>query len=58
MPRVTVLRAGPMGEAVDESFSQMAPEDVHAIVAYLRSVPRSESSDLPGYAGSRRPGLA
>jgi mono/diheme cytochrome c family protein len=39
--------AGPMGEAVDESFSQLAPEDVHAIVAYLRSVPARVSSDLP-----------
>jgi mono/diheme cytochrome c family protein len=39
--------AGPMGEAVDESFSQLVPEDVHAIVAYLRSVPGSASSDLP-----------
>ena len=36
-----------MGEAVDESFSQLAPEDVKAIVAYLRSVPASASSDLP-----------
>jgi mono/diheme cytochrome c family protein len=39
--------AGPMGEAVDESFSQLAPEDIDAIVAYLRSVPSSESSDVP-----------
>ena len=39
--------AGPMGEAVDESLSQLVPEDVHAIVAYLRSVPASTSSDLP-----------
>jgi mono/diheme cytochrome c family protein len=39
--------AGPMGEAVDESFSQLAPEDVHAIVTYLRSVPSSAASDLP-----------
>jgi mono/diheme cytochrome c family protein len=39
--------AGPMGEAVDESFSQLTPEDVHAIVAYVRSVPGSVSSDLP-----------
>ena len=31
--------AGPMGEAVDQSFSQMAPTDVHAVVSYLRSVP-------------------
>jgi mono/diheme cytochrome c family protein len=39
--------AGPMGEAVDESLSQLAPEDVHAIVAYLRSVPSNVASDLP-----------
>jgi mono/diheme cytochrome c family protein len=39
--------AGPMAEAVDESFSQMAPEDIHALVAYLRSVPATRSSDLP-----------
>ena len=38
--------SGPMGEAVDQSFSQLAPEDVRAIVAYLRSVPASASSDL------------
>jgi mono/diheme cytochrome c family protein len=36
-----------MGEAVDESFSQLAPEDLRAIVAYLRTVPTSASSDLP-----------
>jgi mono/diheme cytochrome c family protein len=39
--------AGPMGEAVDESLSQLAPDDVHALVAYLRTVPPSESADLP-----------
>jgi mono/diheme cytochrome c family protein len=54
--------AGPMGEAVDESFSQLAPEDVHAIVAYLRSVPGSGSSDLPALAptapDSHKAGLA
>jgi mono/diheme cytochrome c family protein len=38
---------GPMGEAVDASFSQMAPSDVHALVAYLRTVPAAGSSDLP-----------
>ena len=55
--------AGPMGEAVDESFSQLAPEDVHAIVAYLRSVPGSASSDLsaalaPAAPDSHKEGLA
>jgi mono/diheme cytochrome c family protein len=44
--------AGPMGEAVDESFSQLVPEDVHAIVAYLRSVPASATSDLPSKLAS------
>ena len=39
--------AGPMGEAVDESFSHMAPEDVRAVVTYLRSIPAVASSDLP-----------
>jgi mono/diheme cytochrome c family protein len=36
-----------MGEAVDHSFSQMAPEDIRAMVAYLRSVPAIGSPDLP-----------
>jgi mono/diheme cytochrome c family protein len=39
--------AGPMGEAVDQSFSKMAPEDIRAVVAYLRSVPPINSTDLP-----------
>ena len=39
--------AGPMGEAVDESFSALSPADVHALVAYVRSVPAVASSDLP-----------
>jgi mono/diheme cytochrome c family protein len=36
-----------MGEAVDESLSQMAPEDVRAVVTYLRSVPPAVAADLP-----------
>jgi mono/diheme cytochrome c family protein len=39
--------SGPMGEAVDESLSKMAPEDIHALVTYLRSIPAISSSDLP-----------
>jgi mono/diheme cytochrome c family protein len=39
--------SGPMGEAVDYSFSQFTPEDIRAIVAYLRSVPAVASTDLP-----------
>ena len=38
--------SGPMGEAVSESLSRLAPEDIKAIVAYVRSVPAT-SSDLP-----------
>ena len=40
--------SGPMGEAVDHSFSQMKPEDIHAIVTYLRTIPPIVSSDLSG----------
>ena len=39
--------SGPMGEAVDYSFSQLTPEDLHAIVAYVRSVPATSSRDVP-----------
>ncbi len=39
--------SGPMGEAVDHSFSRMAPEDIRAMVAYLRTVPPTASADLP-----------
>jgi mono/diheme cytochrome c family protein len=39
--------SGPMGEAVDHSLSRLAPEDIRAMVAYLRSVPAIASADLP-----------
>jgi mono/diheme cytochrome c family protein len=39
--------SGPMGEAIDHSFSQLAPEDIRALVAFLRSVPPLPSPDLP-----------
>jgi len=39
--------SGPMGEAVDYSFSQFAPEDIRAVVAYLRSAAPITSTDLP-----------
>jgi len=31
--------AGPMGEATDNSLSYLVPDDAHALVTYLRSVP-------------------
>jgi mono/diheme cytochrome c family protein len=39
--------AGPMGEAVDQSFSRMSESDIRALVVYLRSVPAIASPDLP-----------
>ncbi len=39
--------AGPMGEAVDQSLSQLAPEDIRGLVVYLRSVPAITSADFP-----------
>jgi mono/diheme cytochrome c family protein len=39
--------SGPMGEAVDHSLSKLAPEDIKAIIAFLRSVPAVASPDLP-----------
>jgi mono/diheme cytochrome c family protein len=38
--------SGPMGEAVAESLSRLAPEDIKAIVTYVRSVPAT-NSNLP-----------
>src|SRR5262249_1913585 len=37
--------SGPMGEAVDHSLSRIAPTDIRALVAYLRSIPAVASSE-------------
>ena len=37
--------SGPMGEAVDHSFSQIEPVDIRALVTYLRSIPAIASSE-------------
>jgi mono/diheme cytochrome c family protein len=39
--------SGTMGEAVDNGFAGMAPDDIRAIVTYLRTVPARSSSDIP-----------
>jgi len=39
--------SGPMGEAVDRSFSQMTVDDIKSIVAYLQTVPAITSPDMP-----------
>ncbi len=38
---------GPMGEAIDYSLAGLAPDDIGAMVVYLRSVPRAGNHDLP-----------
>src|SRR6201995_4565708 len=35
--------AGPMGEATDNSLSYLVPDDTHALVTYLRSIPARPS---------------
>lgn len=47
--------SGPMGEAVDHSLSKLAPEDIKAIVAYLRGVPAVASTDLPAATAPAAP---
>jgi mono/diheme cytochrome c family protein len=37
--------AGPMGEAVDQSFSLLTPADIKSVVVYLRSIPPIASSE-------------
>ncbi len=39
--------SGPMGEAVDKSLMHLAPEDIKALVAYLRTIPAMADPDLP-----------
>src|ERR1700727_1901709 len=39
--------AGPMGEAVDASLKYLAPEDISALVVYVRSVNAVTTSELP-----------
>jgi len=47
--------SGPMGEAVAESLRYLTPEDLQAIVTYVRTVPAT-SSDLPGTLAPPAPG--
>jgi mono/diheme cytochrome c family protein len=48
--------SGPMGEAVDHSFSKLVPEDIRALTAYLRSIPAMPSPDLPATLAAAAPG--
>lgn len=49
--------SGPMGEAVDHSFSRLTSEDVRALVVFLRSVPAIASPDLPATLAPAAPAL-
>ena len=50
--------SGPMGEAVDLSLRYLKPDDVAALVVYLRSVKSVSSSDLPAPKTSLAPHVA
>lgn len=39
--------SGPMGEAVDMSLRHMAPEDIKALVVYLKTIPAIADTSLP-----------
>ncbi|RUP00702.1 cytochrome c [Hyphomicrobium sp.] len=39
--------SGPMGEAIDMSLRHMAPEDINALVVYLKSIPAIADTSLP-----------
>jgi mono/diheme cytochrome c family protein len=40
--------SGPMAEVVEASLSRLDPADIHALAAYVRSVPSVSSPELPG----------
>jgi mono/diheme cytochrome c family protein len=50
--------AGPMGEAVDQSFRYMAPADIGALATYVRSAPPIRSADLPARLAPPAPASA
>ncbi len=39
--------SGPMGEAIDMSLRHMTPEDISALVAYLKTIPAIADTSLP-----------
>jgi mono/diheme cytochrome c family protein len=45
--------SGPMGEAIDNSLSHLVPEDINALVAYLRTIPTIADPELPAPRRSR-----
>ena len=47
--------SGNMGEAVDRSLSYLAPDDIQALVAYLRTVPAVSSPGEPAVRVSAAP---
>ena len=47
-----------MGEAVDQSFSQLAPQDIRAVVAYLRTRAANSIARSAGDTGAACAGFA
>src|SRR5262249_39598948 len=47
--------AGPMGEAVDGGLRHLAPEDIRALIVYLRSVPPESSPGEANLASAAAP---
>jgi mono/diheme cytochrome c family protein len=41
------LAGGPMAEEIDVSTSALTAEDLHALIAYLRTIPPIRTTDLP-----------
>ncbi len=48
---------GPMGEAVDQSLRYLTPDDIEALVTYVRSVPAIVAPDLPAVKAAPAPAL-
>ena len=49
------VAAGPMGEAVEHSLQYLKPEDIAAMVAYLRTVPAISGPDTAVRSGQGQP---
>ncbi|MEJ1974702.1 MAG: cytochrome c [Acetobacteraceae bacterium] len=41
------IATGPMGEAIDDSLRHLTPQDIHALVTYLKSVPPQPGGASP-----------
>lgn len=49
---------GPMLEAIDKSFSKLSPQDIQAIVTYIRSVKPQSAGAAPGKVATTPPAFS